>query len=181
MWTATVKCTWSIYFLTDEQQCVVSRQSHTVLVSNKNPSKATSTPVSVEGRKHLDEESDEASETDCSNELIPQVLEGNQLAHVPKPSVDSKQVNSPIVTAKNKKELSKKESTGVFTDSSLSDSDSETVTSKTTTPNRAGGKTIGEEPKLTPKKKTRKTVQEQVRISFIPPDPCARIKISMPC
>ena len=112
-----------------------------------------------------EEESDEASETDCSNELIPQVLEGNQLAHVPKQS-DPKQVNSPIVTAKNmqdKKELSKKESSGIFSDSSLSDSDSEIVISKTATPNRGGGKTIVEESKLTPKKKTRKTVQEQVR------------------
>ena len=128
----------------------------------------TSTPVLVEGRKHLDdrEESDEASETDCSNELIPQVLEGNQLTHVPKPSVDAKQVNSPNVTGKNlqdKKELSKKESTGIFTDSSLSDTDSETVTTKTVTPNRGGGKTVGDESKLTPKKKTRRTVQEQVR------------------
>ena len=153
--------------MTDEQQHVVSRQSHAELVSNKNASKATSTPVSVEGRKHLDqEESDEASETDCSNELIPQVLEGNQLAHVLKPSVDPKRVKSPIVTAKklqDKKELNKKESTGIFTDSSLSDSDSETITSKTATPNRGGGKTIAEESKLTPKKKTRKTVQEQVR------------------
>ena len=149
----------------DERQCIV-RQSHVEPASNKTASKVISTPVLVEGRKHLDEqESDEASETDCSNELIPQVLEGTQLTHVQ--SIDAKQVGSPNLTAKNlqdKKELNKKESTGIFTDSSLSDSDSETITSKVVTPCKGGGKTIGDESKVTPKKKTvKKTVQEQVR------------------
>ena len=131
---------------------------HIEPISNK--STVTSTPALV--RKHLDE-SDEASETDCSNELIPQVLEGSQRAHIPKPVVDIQKVDSANLKVKdlpqNKKEMSKNESTVAFTDSSLSDTDSELVS-----PNKGGGKA---EPKLTPKKNSRTLQkhkkQEQVR------------------
>lgn len=157
-------CSFDVYSLTDERS-VISRQSHVEPVTGRNASKITSTPVLVEVKKHLDEqESDGASETDCSNELIPQVLEGN---HLPRQSVHTQQVNSPSLTAKNlqdKKELNKKEPASIFSDSSLSDSDLETSTTKAPTSNKGGGKAIKDEPKLTPKKTAvKKTVQEQVR------------------
>ena len=125
----------------------------------------TSTPAVV--REHLNElESDEASETDCSNELIPQVLEGSHPTHTPKPSVDVQKVNTPNLQAKNlpqnKKEMSKNKSTMAFTDSSLSDTDSELVS-----PKKGGGKATEDEAKLTPKKNSRTLQkhkkQEQVR------------------
>ena len=131
---------------------MVNKQSHVELV-NGNANK-------MEEHKKLDKgESDEASETDCSTELIPQVLEGNKLTNVPKPtSVDThKAADSLAKNVQNKSELNKKKVTTVFTDSSLSDSDSDTtVTAKAI---KGGGVTTGGEPKSTPKKKT---TQEQV-------------------
>ena len=125
------------------------------------------TPASTLERKQLDEHiSDEASETDCSDDLIPQVLQGNKLTRMTKPApvpVDT-QVNSPSLTTKNlrnKKEVNKKEPASVFTDSSLTDSDSDTsIINKAI---KGGGKVIGDEPKSTPKKNVvKKAIPAQV-------------------
>lgn len=155
------------FFFTDKQQRILSRQPHVELV-NDNTTKVMTTPVSVKEKKHLDEqESDEASETDCSTELIPQALEGNKLPHIPKSaSVDTQKVDNPNLTTKNmqdKKELKKKESKVVFSDSSsLSDTDSDTITTNKAV--RGGGKSTGDEPKSSPKKKTvKKATEEQVK------------------
>lgn len=121
----------------------------------------------MQEKKHVHKQSsDEASETDCSTELIPQVLQGNKLTHVPKPSMGT-HANNNMATKKpqDKQEMNKKEPSSVFTDSSLSDTDSDTC--KTV---KGGGakttKTVGDEEKTTPKKKTvKKTIQEQVTAS----------------
>lgn len=160
-----LKHTSFIFLITDEHQ---NKHSHVGIVGSNDASKVTSSrPAPVAEMKHLDgQESDETSETDCSNELIPEVLEKNQLTHLPKPSVDTRQVGSTNATMKkniiDKKESNKKEYTvsTVFTDSSLSDSDSDVIT--TSKPIKGGAKTNGEQPKSSPKKRmTRKAVQEQ--------------------
>lgn len=138
-----------ICFITDH---IVNRQSHIQPICN-NTTKGTPLPVSVQEKKHLNEQGSE-SETDCFNDLIPQVSEGNKLLPPP-----SQQINN--LTTKSVKELNKTQPRMVFTDSSLSDSNSDTITISKVV---KGGKTVGNEPKSTPKKKSsRKAVQEQVK------------------
>lgn len=157
----------NVIFMTGEQQSLTGRQC--VEAVNDSAAKVTPAvhrPASTVERKQLDERaSDGASETDCSDELIPQVLQGNKLTRMSKPaSVDTQQVDSPSLTTKNlqnKKGSEKKEPAMVFTDSSLSDSDSDTsIIYKAI---KGGDKATGDEPKSTPKKKVvKKAIPEQV-------------------
>lgn len=96
-------------------------------------------PVPTE--KNHKQGGDETSETDCSNDL-PQ-------RNRPTPS-DKKQVDNPNLTIKNLQDKRESNEKLEFTDSSLSDSDSDMIPSKT--PGRRG-RTVEDQPKSTPKKK----------------------------
>ena len=153
--------------MTGEQQSTTGRQSVGAINDNAAKGAAVHTPAAtVKGKQLYERASDEASETDCSDELIPQVLQGNKLTRMSKPaSVDTQQVDSPSLTTKNlqnKKGSEKKEPATVFTDSSLSDSDSDTnIIYKAI---KGGDKAPGDESKSTPKKKVvKKAIPEQVR------------------
>jgi len=133
---------------------MVNRQSHK---SISDSTKGTPLQVSVEKRNCLNKQGSD-SETDHSSDLIPQVSEGNKLPAAL--SVDTQQANDVTKSVQDKKELSKTQPTSVFTDSSLSDSDSDTIT---TSKVGKGGKIVEDELKSTTKKRTsRKAVQEQV-------------------